>query len=183
MKEFVLKYKTQIKEIMIYAVIFLVTFIVFMIFFCKVYVPTTSMENNIMPGDCLLAFKHFTVKRGDIIEFKNPKTRALPDSERGDDYLKRVIGLPGETVTIVNGEVCIDGEKLNEDYLKETPDEENLGPFIVPEGHYFCMGDNRKGSDDARYWQDPYVPEDEIIGRVFFRYKGGFRLYKRIDYE
>lgn len=133
-------------------------------------VPTGSMENTIMPGDDLfgfrLAYQFSEPKRGDIIIFK------YPDDEE-EKYVKRIIGLPGETVRISNAKVYINDSKtpLQEDYLK---DEWTVatGPFEfeVPEGSYFVMGDNRNDSWDARYWDNTYVARDKIIGKAEWVY-------------
>ena len=133
-------------------------------------VPTGSMENTIMPGDDLfgfrLAYQFSEPKRGDIIIFK------YPDDEE-EKYVKRIIGLPGETVRISNAKVCIDDSEtpLQEEYLK---DEWTVatGPFEfqVPEGCYFVMGDNRNDSWDARYWDNTYVAREKIIGKAEWVY-------------
>ena len=133
-------------------------------------VPTGSMENTIMPGDDLfgfrLAYQFSEPKRGDIIIFK------YPDDEE-EKYVKRIIGLPGETVRISNAKVYIDDSEtpLQEDYLK---DEWTVatGPFEfkVPEGCYFVMGDNRNDSWDARYWDNTYVAREKIIGKAEWVY-------------
>ena len=85
--------------------------------------------------------------------------------------MKRVIGLPGETVNIVDGKVYIDGSDtpLDEPYLAE-PMEGSYGPYTVPEGCYFMLGDNRNNSQDARFWQNKYVAKDKIIAKVLFSY-------------
>ena len=133
-------------------------------------VPTGSMENTIMPGDDLfgfrLAYQLSEPKRGDIIIFK------YPDDEE-EKYVKRIIGLPGETVRISNAKVYIDDSEtpLQEEYLK---DEWTVatGPFEfqVPEGCYFVMGDNRNDSWDARYWDNTYVAREKIIGKAEWVY-------------
>ena len=133
-------------------------------------VPTGSMENTIMPGDDLfgfrLAYQFSEPKRGDIIIFK------YPDDEE-EKYVKRIIGLPGETVRISNAKVYIDDSEtpLQEEYLK---DEWTVatGPFEfqVPEGCYFVMGDNRNDSWDARYWGNTYVAREKIIGKAEWVY-------------
>ena len=133
-------------------------------------VPTGSMENTIMPGDDLfgfrLAYQFSEPKRGDIIIFK------YPDDEE-EKYVKRVIGLPGETVRIENAKVYINDSEtpLQEDYLKEEWTVAT-GPFEfqVPEGCYFVMGDNRNDSWDARYWDNTYVTKDKIIGKAEWIY-------------
>lgn len=133
-------------------------------------VPTGSMENTIMPGDRLignrLAYMKEGPERGDIVIFK------YPDNEE-ETYVKRVVGLPGETVTIENAKVYIDGSEtpLDEPYLKEEWTVAT-GPytFEVPEDCYFVMGDNRNDSWDARYWTNTYVSGDKILGKAIFTY-------------
>ena len=98
--------------------------------------------------------------RADIIVFHFPK-----DPNR--DFVKRVIGLPGETVSMEDGKVFIDGDKLNEPYLQER-DNHNMAPTLVPPSSYFVMGDNRDGSSDSRYWGP--VPLENIVGNVLLRY-------------
>lgn len=133
-------------------------------------VPTGSMENTIMPGDRLignrLAYLREGPKRGDVIIFH------YPDNEE-DLYVKRVIGLPGETIDILNGGIYIDGaqDPLAEYYLKETWTVAT-GPyhFEVPEDAYLVMGDNRNDSWDARYWANTYVYQEKILGRAVVIY-------------
>ena len=133
-------------------------------------IPSGSMENTIMPGDRLLgnrlAYIFDEPERGDIVIFK------YPDDEK-QLFVKRVIGLPGETVTIEDGEIYIgdDDSALKEPYLKEAWIVDD-GPytFEVPEDCYLVMGDNRNNSKDARYWENTYVQEDKILGEAVFRY-------------
>ncbi|MCR5025717.1 MAG: signal peptidase I [Lachnospiraceae bacterium] len=129
-------------------------------------VPSSSMEKTIMTNDRViglrLAYMDSDPERGDIIIFK------FPDNEK-ILYIKRVIGMPGETVEIHNGEVTIDGEILSEPYLTTTT-EGDFGPYIVPEGHYFMMGDNRNNSADSRYWNNTYLSRDKIVGKAVLRY-------------
>ena len=70
---------------------------------------------------------------------------------------------------MMDGEVYIDGEALEEPYLKEDA-YGTYGPYVIPDGHYFMMGDNRNLSADSRYWSDPFIPEDDIKGKAFLRY-------------
>jgi len=132
------------------------------------YIPTGSMENTIMPGDRVFASRvHYLFtepKRGDIIVFKNP------DNEK-ENYVKRVIGLPGETVKIKDGEVYINDVKLEESYIKEEMRVEEEKVYQVPEDSYFVMGDNRNNSNDSRRWHTTkYVKKSKILGKVAFRY-------------
>lgn len=129
-------------------------------------VPTGSMENTIMPGDRLignrLAYLKEGPQRGDVVIFH------YPDDEE-ELYVKRVIGLPGETVVIEDAKVYIDGneEPLAEDYLKEEW-VAATGPytFLVPEDSYLVMGDNRNDSWDARFWSNTYVARKKILGKA-----------------
>ena len=133
-------------------------------------VPTGSMESTIMPDDDIFGFRlsyiNSTPERGDIIIFK------FPDNEN-ERYVKRVIGLPGEKVTIKEGQVFINEstEPLKEEYIKEEWTNA-AGPyeFEVPEGCYFVMGDNRNNSYDSRYWTNTYVKEEQIIGKALWIY-------------
>lgn len=129
-------------------------------------VPTGSMEDTIQPGDRIIGWRLNYIfsdpQRGDIVVFK------YPDNEK-ELYVKRVIGLPGETVRVTDGVVYINGEPLEEDYIKEQPLEDTQ-EWTVPEDSYFMMGDNRNHSHDSRFWKNTYVKEDKILGRVLFRY-------------
>lgn len=139
-------------------------------------IPTGSMENTIMCGNRLfgnrLAYKFEKPKRGDIIIFK------FPDDPTGKtNYIKRIIGLPGETVSIVEGIVYINGKRLEEDYLKEKPTD-SYGPYEVPENSYFVLGDNRNNSNDARFWENTYVNESQIIAKAVIKYWPNIKLVK-----
>lgn len=134
------------------------------------YVPSGSMENTIMSKTRVigsrLSYLTKDPERGDVVIFH------YPDDPSGKTYfVKRIIGLPGETVTVVDGKVYIDGSDtpLDEPYLPE-PMEGSYGPYEVPEGSYFMMGDNRNDSRDARFWKNTYVEKDQIIAKVLFSY-------------
>lgn len=134
------------------------------------FIPSGSMEYTITPGDRVignrLAYLVKEPERGDIIIFK------YPDDER-QLFVKRVIGLPGETVTIENAKVYIGADEvlLEENYLKEEWIIDN-GPytFVIPENSYLVLGDNRNNSKDARYWDDAYVEAEQILGEAVFCY-------------
>ena len=131
-------------------------------------VPTSSMENTIMTGDDLFGFRlSYAIsepKRGDIIIFKYP-------DDKTQKFVKRIIGLPGETIKIEDAKIYVDGELLEEDYLKEAW-VNATGPyeFQVPEDSYLVLGDNRNNSLDARFWTNTYVTKDDIIGKAIFVY-------------
>lgn len=131
-------------------------------------IPSGSMENTIMTGDRLignrLAYLFEEPKRGDIVIFK------YPDDET-QLFVKRIIGLPGEKVTVEDAKVYINGALFEEGYLKEEW-VVDAGPyeFEVPEGCYLVLGDNRNNSKDSRYWLRTYVEEDKILGEAVFVY-------------
>ena len=128
-------------------------------------IPSGSMENTIMTGDRVfgnrLAYIFGEPKRFDIIIFR------YPDDEK-QLFIKRIIGLPGETVEIHDGQIFIDGSKTP---LKDVTTKEfmqgSFGPYTVPDNCYFVMGDNRNNSKDSRYWEHTFVTDDEIVGKSF----------------
>lgn len=139
-------------------------------------VKQTSMENTLHENDYMvmyrLAYKNHDPERGDIIIFQS----SLVNEESGRDKLliKRVIGLPGDDITISDGKVYINGEEYIEDYTKDgyTPAFEippEGGTYTVPDGMYFCMGDNRAGSVDSRRSEVGSVPRENIKGKVVIR--------------
>ena len=143
--------------------------------FANAVVPTGSMLNTIQQGDRIIAsrlsYKDTDPERYDIVIFK------FPDDE-DQFFVKRVIGLPNETVEIVNGVVYVtkaDGEtiQLENDFVTNCVPTGDYGPFEVPEGCYFMLGDNRNGSHDSRFWNNKYVEKDKIVGKVMFKYFPG----------
>lgn len=145
--------------------------------FANAQVPTGSMLNTIQLGDRVIAsrleYKFNDPERYDIIIFRFPD--AVDAGDNKTFFVKRIIGLPGETVEIVNGVVYVtdkDGktEQLRDDFITTETPTGNYGPFEVPEDSYFCMGDNRNHSEDSRFWKNKYVHKDLIIGKVKFRY-------------
>jgi len=136
-------------------------------------VPTSSMENTIMAGDRILALRTSywfdEPEAGDVVIFR------YPDDATGKTlYVKRIIGTAGDVVEMKDGLVFVNGEVLSEDYLAE-PASGDFGPYIVPEGSFFMMGDNRNHSLDSRYWDNKFVEEEEILGKVVLRYYKGFK--------
>ena len=129
-------------------------------------VPSSSMETTIMMNDRVignrLAYLNSTPKRGDIVIFKFPDNPKVL-------YIKRVIGMPGEELEVKDGKVYIDGEALDEPYLNVVT-EGNFGPYEIPDGAYFMMGDNRNDSADSRYWDNTYLYNSGIVAKAVFRY-------------
>ena len=169
------KTKKFLKEASFYVIVIAVAVLVRVVLLVNAYTPTGSMEDTIPVDSRHLGLKcaywFSGPERGDIVVFDSPVKEET-------EYLKRVIGLPGETVEIKAGKVYVDGTLLEEDYLKETPRSEDLGPFHVPEDCVFVMGDNRNNSSDSRYWGDAsdpddplhYVQIDTILGKQYLLY-------------
>lgn len=140
--------------------------------FANVVIPTGSMLNTIQEGDRIiasrLAYINDEPQRYDIIIFK------YPDDET-QFFAKRIIALPGETIEIKNGIVYITDKNGNTstartDFITNCIPTGNFGPYTVPLGSYFVMGDNRNDSWDSRYWDNKTVKKEKIIGKVKFRY-------------
>ncbi len=161
--------------VMVVVCAFILAFVITRYIIIKAEVPTGSMISTIQIDDRLignrLAYLFSNPKRGDIVIFP------YPDNEK-ETYIKRIVGLPGETIEIVEGVLYIDGKVYEEPYLNEPMKKENCGPFLVPEGHYFMMGDNRNHSWDSRYWTNHYVAKDKILGKAWLRYEPSWGLLK-----
>lgn len=142
-------------------------------FFINTYVGThtrvdgESMEKTLYTGDCLIIDKltyHFSKpKRFDIVVFP---------VDNDEDYIKRIIGLPGETVQIIDGYVYINGRQLSENVEHEPMLESGLAtePVVLNADEYFVLGDNRNRSTDSRMNSVKMVKKDDIIGKAFFRF-------------
>jgi signal peptidase I len=149
------------------------------------FIPSSSMEPTLEPGDRVLVQKVvYGPDRGDVIVFSDPQGRAGPDRgivggfvhwlsstlgiERPEheDFIKRVIGLPDETVELRDGRLFVDGVRIREPYLKGAVDTRDYGPVRVPEGALFVLGDNRLNSNDSRFGLG-FVPIDKVVGRAF----------------
>ena len=175
------KAKTNLKEALDWlftlVIVIIVSFLITNFIILKAEVPTGSMKNTINIKDRVIGWRLISkVERGDIVIFP-----ALKYAEEDALYVKRVIGLPGETVEIKDGKVYINGELLKEDYLPEEM-VYSKGEYHVPEGCYFVMGDNRNNSRDARYWENKYIAEDDILAKVVFKYSPRFEWMKSPEY-
>ena len=140
--------------------------------------PSSAMEPTLhcarpAPGctasqeDRFLVLKWIGFGRRDIVAFKTPLL-AQVRCGAGGTYIKRVIGLPGETVSERNGYIYIDGKKLSEPYVKPDRRDQMSGSWRVPKNAYFVLGDNRAQSCDSRIWGS--VPAKNVVGRLAFIY-------------
>lgn len=129
----------------------------------RIRVDGASMEPTLHAGQFVivnkLAYRFGTVSRGDVIVFYFPR-------DPKQEYIKRVIGLPGDTVTVENGRITVNGEALDEPYLNVKTG--YPGMWIVPEGHLFVLGDNRNNSFDSHNWGT--VPMEYVIGKAILVY-------------
>jgi signal peptidase I len=129
----------------------------------RVRVLNISMLPTLQPNEFLminkLAYRFSDVERGDIIVFHYPQNPV-------EDYIKRVIGIPGDTVSVMEGVVYVNGQALDEPYIAAPPT--YTGQWSVPEGEVFVLGDNRNQSSDSHHWGD--VPLQNIVGRALVVY-------------
>ncbi|MCC8139174.1 MAG: signal peptidase I [Lachnospiraceae bacterium] len=159
----------EILSFVIYvAAVVLATFLIIHFVGQRTYVSGSSMENTLSDGDNLivdkLTYRFSDPQRFDIIVF--------PYRYEEDTYfIKRIIGLPGETVQIVDGTIYIDGQVLEESYGREVIKNAGLAaaPITLGEDEYFVLGDNRNDSTDSRDPSVGVISRDEIIGRAFIR--------------
>jgi len=178
---------------------------VILVLFCKTFIfqqfriPTSSMEDTLLVGDHLMVNKFIfaplqpepirailpvrDVSRGDVVVFKYPDDPEMP-------FIKRVIGLPGETVELRRRQVYINGTALDETYKfhkrrgRLDPRTDSHGPVTVPDEMFFVLGDNRDNSRDSRFWG--FVPQDYLMGRALliwwsYEERKGTYLEKRLD--
>lgn len=172
-----LRRKKRIKDIInfveIFAVALVLAYIISFHVIVNATIPTGSMSNTILPGDRVigmrLAYLFGKPERGDIIIFK------FPDNEE-EIYIKRIIGLPGETVEIRSGRLYVNDELYIEDYINEPMNDYSYGPYHVPQNCYFVLGDNRNHSIDSRFWNNTFVHKDKILGKAVFKYWKNFKF-------
>ncbi|MBM7854369.1 signal peptidase I [Desulfohalotomaculum tongense] len=158
--------KNPVREIIESVVIAVVLAVVIRMFIVEpFYIPSGSMEPTLMINDRIIVSKisyYFDEpKRGDIVVFKYPR-----DPSR--NFVKRLIGEPGDTVELRDSKLYINGKLVPEDYLPAGIRYGNYGPVKVPAGHYLMLGDNRNNSEDSRYWG--FLPENLIIGKAVLIY-------------
>lgn len=140
------------------------------------FVESSSMEPTIKKEEIVvtnkLAYVHNKPERGDIVTFTIPNTNTI--------LIKRIIGLPGDTISFVDGYVFINGIICDENkYLNESIESNSSKTFQVPENHYFFLGDNRENSFDSRYWDSPYISLENIHGKLLLHLDFSFLYLKK----
>lgn len=167
MKPVVRKEKSQMRDLLetVGSAILIAAFI--MIFIARAYtVNGDSMLPTLHHGERLLvdkiSYRFVEPSRGEIIVFKNP-------ADTSEQFVKRVIGLPGDKVAIVQGVVYVNDQSIDENYTL-APARIGFSSQIVPEGTYFVLGDNRNNSEDSRFGRVGFLPRDLIVGRAIWRY-------------
>ncbi len=179
------KEKVNIKReilswVLVVVAAYLLAFVITHFIIIKTEVISGSMTATLNIDDRVignrLAYLFSDPERGDIVFFANP-------DDETETYVKRVIGLPGDTVEIAEGKVYINGSStpLDEPYLPETM-KGSYGPYVVPEGCFFMMGDNRNHSWDSREWDNTYVTKKQIYAKAWLRYKPSLGLIKSAKY-
>jgi len=176
----------------------MITFAVILALFFRTYVvqafkiPTGSMEKTLLIGDHILVNKFIFSPVPSFLKFLLP----VKEPERGDitvfkypgdlkkDFVKRLVGLPNETIHIKNKKVYVDGKRIvfpgKERFFRYWKGD-NYGPATIPPGHYFMMGDNRDNSKDSRIWG--FLKRDLIKGKVLFVYFSVIEDWRKINYE
>lgn len=160
------KRKSALREIIESLIIAVILAVIIRTFvFQPFYIPSGSMEPTLQIQDRILVnkfgYRFWEPQRGDIVVFKyplNPKK----------DFVKRLIGMPGERLEIKDSKVYVNNKVISEEYLPPDLRFQDFGPVLVPENTYLMLGDNRNNSDDSRVWGP--LPKENIIGKAMFVY-------------
>ncbi|MGB8213430.1 MAG: signal peptidase I [Anaerolineales bacterium] len=173
-------WKNFVQEVLETLGLAILLFLVINIISARVRVDGFSMRPTLNDGEFVLinrmAYQVGTFQHGDIIVFRPPmypeasfwrSLLGLPNiSDNYEDYIKRIIGLPGDTIKIANGLVQINGVTINEPYIAAAPD--YSGQWTVPAGNLFVLGDNRNNSADSHAWG--FLPEENVLGKALVIY-------------
>jgi signal peptidase I len=181
------------RELPVLVLVALVVAIVIKSFFVQAfYIPSASMEPTLRQGDrvlvCRICYRLSDIGRGDVIVFSDPGPSPADSGAFGafvrwlgegiglaqpqdEDFIKRVIGLPGDVVELRAGELVVNGQPVQEPYLDPRKDTRSFGPVTVPDGDLFVLGDNRLVSGDSRLTPEEggvgMVPQGNVIGKAF----------------
>lgn len=151
-----------IEFVVIFAVAYLLAYALQNFLFGNFEIKQHSMEPTLYEFDRVfinrMTYKYSNPNRGDIVILLDP-------TGKQDDFVKRVIALPGEVVSIKNGEVFVNEKKIDEPYISKDLSIENMGSIRVPSDNFFVMGDNRPVSSDSRRFGP--IPKENILGKVF----------------
>jgi signal peptidase I len=135
------------------------------------WIPSPSMEPTLDVGDRVLvnklSYKFHDVNRGDVVVFERPPGASTGQNGEIKDLIKRVVAVGGDTIEAKEGNVFVNGEQVDEDYLEPGTPTDNLPLTTIPDGQVFVMGDNRTNSEDSRIFGP--IDEDAIVGRAFIR--------------
>lgn len=160
--------RSAVRELVETAILTVAIFLVVRVALQNFRVEGDSMLPNLQNGEYILVNKVDYLlhppQRGDIVVFK-----AVPAGEPDKDFIKRVIGLPGDRVAVRNNTVFVDGRALHEPY-RHYPEKYTWGPETVPANDYFVLGDHRDNSYDSSKWATPWLPRDDIIGKAWVAY-------------
>lgn len=149
--------------VVVYIVFAIIVIILFQTVFMISLIPTGSMEHTIEVNNIVFSTR-YDVKEEDLERY-DILTFVAPD-DPNITYIKRLIGLPGEIIEVKDGKVYADGAELDDSFIKEAQNTGADGVYEVPEGCYFFLGDNRGNSKDSRYWDNPYVPAEDIQAKA-----------------
>lgn len=149
-------------------------------------IPSSSMVPTLQVGDYILVFKiRYGLRipwvvnaayqwsgptRGSVVVFTRPDEPATAEDESANYFIKRVMGLPGDTIEVRGAQVFVNSQPIQESYARWSQGgslEGNWGPKTIPPGHIFLLGDNRDGSKDSRFWEDPFIDVRRVVGPAF----------------
>lgn len=156
--------KKLVRVVIAYFVFTVIITILFQSVWMLSLIPSESLEGTIQKGDFVISTRlnaksEEDIHRYDILIF-------TPPDEPDTTYIKRLIGLPGETIEVSKGKVYADGVELDDSFVSAPMNSTGDGVYIVPEGCYFFLGDNRNNSKDSRFWVEKYVPFGNIQSKV-----------------
>jgi signal peptidase I len=170
--------RSIVEWVVVLVVALVVALVIRTFLFATFWIPSASMQPTLVEQDRVvvnkLSYRLHDVNRGDVIVFERPPGEAVitENGREVKDLIKRVVALEGETVTVRDGDVFVDGRLLDEPYLPDgtvTPNTCGFTTTTVPENAVFVLGDNRSNSSDARCFAEHAVAESSIVGRAFVR--------------